>query len=473
MIARVVSKAAGQNPSEGDPITFELAGVGILHVRPDGHWLRCNAALERTLGRSGNDLHGPVDATVYPSDTQAEVIAQRRQCLAHPEVPIVADRRYLRADGGIGWLSVTLSGVRASDGDYVIEVIADITAQRELIDNLTAREALHVALLRTAVDAIITTDAFGIIASINPAGERMFGYSAAELIGQNLSMLMPKPYSKDHDSYMKRYRDTGVGHIIGIGREVLAMRRDGRVFPIDLAVSEVKSGQWHFFKGIIRDLTERKRLESQILEISDREQKRIGQDLHDGIGQQMTGIGFLARSLQLRLTETQSPEADVARQLAEHVGQAVVQTRALARGLHPVAPVPGGLNSALADLTSTLEATYGVKCRVSCEDLVWFKDATIATHIYRIIQEAANNAIKHAKPQTIDIVLAEHRKTLHVTIEDDGIGFPEKLPEHPGLGLQIMSSRASLIGAKLTFSRREPTGTVIHFSLPYESREPG
>ncbi|MDB6006365.1 MAG: putative signal transduction histidine kinase, partial [Prosthecobacter sp.] len=149
---------------------------------------------------------------------------------------------------------------------------------------LQASEQISSAIVETAVNAIITIDAHCIIETANTATERLFGYSSSEIIGKNISMLMPQPFRDRHDGYVRNYLNSGVKRIIGIGREVVGLRKDGSVFPIDLAVGEavLPSGR-RIFTGIIRDLTERKELEDKILHISEEEQARIGQDIHDDL----------------------------------------------------------------------------------------------------------------------------------------------------------------------------------------------
>ncbi len=148
-------------------------------------------------------------------------------------------------------------------------------------------EARLRAILETAVEGIITIDERGIIESVNAAAERIFGFPAAQLVGQNVSRLMPSPYRDEHDGYLANYLHTGEAKIIGIGREVAGQRKDGTIFPMDLSVSEVRQADRRLFTGFVRDITERKHLEKEISEISNREQQRIGQDLHEGLCQQL------------------------------------------------------------------------------------------------------------------------------------------------------------------------------------------
>ena len=131
-------------------------------------------------------------------------------------------------------------------------------------------EARTHAILQTAVDGIITIDDRGIVESFNPAAERLFGYTADEVIGQNISMLMPSPYREEHDGYLARYLQTGEPHIIGIGREVRARRRDGTTFPISLAVSEVRLAGRRMFTGIVHDLTARVQAEAALAQLNQR-----------------------------------------------------------------------------------------------------------------------------------------------------------------------------------------------------------
>jgi PAS domain S-box-containing protein len=328
------------------------------------------------------------------------------------------------------------------------------------------REERLRAILETAVEGIITIDDRGIIESFNPAAERIFGYTAGEVIGKNVSVLMSTPHREQHDGYIESYKRTGHAKIIGIGRETIALKKDGTLFPIDLSISEVKLSDRRLFTGFIRDITERKRLEKEILEISEREQRRIGQDLHDGLCQHLAGIEMLAQVLAQKL-EAKFKDASVrATEIASAVREGISQTRLLARGLSPVTLEAEGLMSALAELAVNTKKMFRVQCVLVCPHVVKFDDHAAATHLFRIAQEAVSNALKHGKAKNISIHLHETASHLHLRVNDDGAGFPEKFSAGTGMGLRIMQTRIGMVGGTLTIERQPAGGTSVIFSAP-------
>ena len=317
------------------------------------------------------------------------------------------------------------------------------------------------AILETAVEGIITIDERGIIESFNLAAEKIFGYKAREVIGKNVSLLMPSPHREQHDAYLGDYLRTGHAKIIGIGREVIGRRKNGAVFPMDLSVSEVRLADRRLFTGFIRDITERKRLEKEILEISEREQRRIGQDLHDGLCQHLAGIELMSQVLEQKLARRSKAAAAKAGEIAKNVRDAISHTRLLARGLSPVTLESEGLMSALHELAMNTEKIFHVTCRFECNPPVLVQDFPAATHLFRLAQEAVSNAIKHGKAKRILIRLKEERGRLVLSIVDNGSGFPAQTPKAKGMGLRIMQSRAGMIGGTLAIERNAGGGTSV------------
>jgi two-component system CheB/CheR fusion protein len=332
-------------------------------------------------------------------------------------------------------------------------------------DALHDREERLRAILDTAVEGIITIDERGVIESFNTASEKIFGYAAAEVISKNVSVLMATPHREQHDGYLKNYRRTSHAKIIGIGRETFALKKDGTIFPVDLSVSEVKLSDRRIFTGFIRDITERKRLEKEILEISEREQRRIGQDLHDGLCQHLAGIEMLAQVLAQKLKSKDNTAR--ATEIAKSVREAIGQTRLLARGLSPVTLESEGLMSALAELALNTERLFRVPCVFDCAEVVKFNDHAASTHLFRIAQEAVSNAIKHGHANKIIITLRDTPEHLALSVGDDGRGFPEKFSGGNGMGLRIMQTRIGMVGGSLTIEKNPAgSGVTVACSAP-------
>ena len=322
------------------------------------------------------------------------------------------------------------------------------------------------AILETAVESIITIDERGTIEYFNRASEKTFGYQAAEVIGKNVNVLMSTPHREQHDGYLDNYKRTGQARIIGIGRETQARKKDGTLFPIDLSVSEVKLSDRRLFTGFIRDITERKRLEKEILEISEREQRRIGQDLHDGLCQHLAGIEMLSQVLAQKLAPKSKDASARATDIAKAVREAIGQTRLLARGLSPVTLESEGLMSALVELAVNTGKMFGVHCHFDCPEMVKFDDHAAATHLFRIAQEAVSNAIKHGKAKNISLHLRDDGIHLRLRVVDAGLGFPENFSTASGMGLRIMQSRINMVGGTLTIERQPAGGTAVIFATP-------
>jgi signal transduction histidine kinase len=214
------------------------------------------------------------------------------------------------------------------------------------------------------------------------------------------------------------------------------------------------------------DITERKHLEKTILEISTREQRRIGQDLHDGLGQHLTGIAFMSKVQEQKLMEKGLPEAGDAAKIVNLVNEAINKTRELARGLLPVVSDAQGLMSALQQWAGKVEDLFAVSCQFHCFTPVLIHDDTVATHLYYIAREAVNNAIKHGHAHQIVIRLAAVQRQGALTIQDDGYGIDNIIPGNKGMGLHLMNYRARMIGGALEVQRVPTGGTMVTCLFP-------
>jgi signal transduction histidine kinase len=215
-----------------------------------------------------------------------------------------------------------------------------------------------------------------------------------------------------------------------------------------------------------RDITERKRLEREVLEVCEREQRRIGQDLHDGLGQHLTGISLICKGLERRLLVKAPDEAASASEVSSMIAEAIAHARDLARGLRPVGLAGDGLVQGLQELVRVLSRVSQVPVELRADRPPDLRDDAKAVHLYRIAQEAVNNSVRHGRPRQVVVSLGQSDGSLRLAIEDDGVGLQQVLPRGSGMGLQIMQHRARLIGANLEIRRRDPAGTVVEVLLP-------
>jgi PAS domain S-box-containing protein len=214
------------------------------------------------------------------------------------------------------------------------------------------------------------------------------------------------------------------------------------------------------------DITERKRLEKEILEISEREQSRIGQDLHDGLCQHLAGIEFRLLGLKQKLKGKASRHAAETAQIAKLVRDGIEQTRTLAHGLSPVMLETEGLANGLQELAINTENAFRISCSFNCPAPVVIRDSAVAMHLYRIAQEAVQNAIRHGKPKFIVINLVVQNERLVLSVKDDGVGFRVKPRKHHGIGLRVMQYRAGMSGGSVIVQRDPAGGTSVVCSLP-------
>jgi signal transduction histidine kinase len=219
-------------------------------------------------------------------------------------------------------------------------------------------------------------------------------------------------------------------------------------------------------RALRHEMAERERLEEEILQVSESEQRRIGHDLHDGLCQHLTATALAGQVLGERLAAKSLPEANDAGHIVELVEDGIDLARSLARGLYPVEMDAEGLMASFHQLATNLTKASKVRCTFECDKPVLIHDDTVATHLYRITQEAVRNAIRHGKPKWIGINLSEVNRIVRLTIEDDGIGVPEDLKATDGLGVRIMAHRAAMIGGTCSIEPAPTGGTIVTCSLP-------
>lgn len=331
---------------------------------------------------------------------------------------------------------------------------------------LTKREQHLRAILSTALDGITVMDDTGHIREANDAYCRMVGYAREELIGKHI---LEFDALETHAQVTAR-----VARIVAQGGdrfETAHRHKSGRLVDLEINVSFLPERRE--FIAFARDISPRKQAERQILEIADREQARIGQELHDSLCQTLVSLAFDAHALTQQLQQAHRAEAGLAERITNHLDAAITEARQLARGLFPIRLEVDGLSSALEELARSTEARFGIRCEFSGSEPLKLKTKTIATHLYRIAQEAVTNALKHACASRIHICLQPRENQLELCVTDDGIGLPSDTARpSTGLGLYIMDYRARTIGGSLRMDRLDPSGTSVCCCLPLGSPQP-
>ncbi|MEZ6129016.1 MAG: PAS domain S-box protein [Planctomycetaceae bacterium] len=559
-----------------------------------------NKALSAITGYPAEELIGQSPRLLQGSLTDKSILRELRQALKKG-APHRCEVINYRKDGTAYDAEIFVCPLYDATGRHTnfVGIHRDISDRVSTERRLRSNEERLRAILSTASDAIVIIDAQGIIDDVNPATVRMFGYHRSEMIGQNVSMLMPSPYREEHDGYISRYMETGDARIIGKGREVVGRRRDGSVFPVDLAVSEVD--HMGLFTGAIRDLSERHKVQEElrreqdltanivntvqsivlllnpqghiihfnpymtrltgwsledvqgrnwfeifvrpadrsdieilfnqavagmstrgnvsviltrdgrereiewydapltdadgkligllcsgqdvtenrqlarhVLNAATEEQRRIGQDLHDSVGQEVAGLTMMADALTRAMNENstwldergidvpgRAGHVRIVEQLSSGLHNALRQLKAVARGLHPVEVDPLGLHSALHELADHVSSLYGMVCEFHGDSQILIRSKDMATHLYRIAQEAVTNAVVHGKAQHVTVSLQRRNGTVSLAIRDDGKGLPADAECRGGMGLQSMRYRAGLIGGRLTIAPGTGAGTLV------------
>jgi two-component system, LuxR family, sensor kinase FixL len=318
------------------------------------------------------------------------------------------------------------------------------------------------SIANSAQDAIISTNLEGIIVTWNRAAERLYGYTQDEILGQPV-LLLAGPELTDEPIHVleQNVNESGI--------ETLHQRKNGDRINVSLAISPIvgDDGRAGGFSVIARDMTERRRLEREVLEISAAERRSIGHDLHDGVGQHLAGTAFKAKLLQEMLRDTAPRLAAQAGEVVGLINAGIDQVRRLAHGLDPIEVEAAGLEAALSQLADDTRTVYRVACDFHCNQTVPSPEPVISLQLFRIAQEAVHNALEHGHAKSIQIALTASDSMACIDITDDGSGFSFASKAHAGgLGLRIMKYRARTIGGFLLVDSKIGSGTRITCLIP-------
>jgi PAS domain S-box-containing protein len=346
-------------------------------------------------------------------------------------------------------------------------------ARREQARTEQARARLA-AIVQNSDDAIFSQAFDGRITSWNHGAEQVFGFTESEAVDRESRLLIPAQSEEDEQKIIRQIQqgESPPEH----SWETIRTRKDGCPIHVSQSVSPLEDGhgQRVGVSIIARDITARKNLEREVLEITGSEQQRIGRELHDSLGQELTGLSYLAKGLTHKLSAESSPQTGIAQTIADGVQRALREVRTAVQGLVPVEVDASGFMAALEQLAAETSARCGIDCRVEGGERVSIDDNVVATHLFRIVQEAINNAVKHAEPRQILVRPELSNGTIRVTVQDDGVGIVAESPSRNGggMGLRIMQYRAGVIDATLEVRRRAGHGTAVVCQIKNQAPAP-
>jgi len=329
-------------------------------------------------------------------------------------------------------------------GDAAAPVVESSTAPQVISQQGRDAESnrFRDEILAQVSDAVIAVDDDQRVTYLNAAAERQYGVTASEVLGRHLS-----------EMHEYRWLDPG--------DEALAMA----------ALRE--TGHWHGenihikrYLGVNFHITERKKLQQELLDISEREQRKFGRDLHDGLGQHLTALEMLSHGLAEDLKAHAPALARQARRLNRELRETVTQARRISHSLAPVTLEGDGLMRGLMALAASTNRIPGVKCQLNCDPALRVADVATATHLYRIAQEAVNNALKHGRATKVDLTLTEQAGGLELSVKNNGRDLPAAQPGNRGIGLNVMRYRAELIGGSLSIESGQRKGVRVTCTLP-------
>ena len=471
-LARKQAEAALRQSEARFKLIFETVPIGIAlyTVHADGTFMRTiNDALLRLCGitRAQYDEPGLYRRITHPEDLEV----QRRfeqQVKAGTLQNFSMEKRYRQPRGRLVWVFFSYQRARHPDGSFEdLTTVVDITDRKHAEEALRRSEHQLSNFFSQAPIGLVLLSASGVILRANEAQLHLLGRSNEEYLGASFLDFAGDP--APGRELLERLAKKGTLRNFPMTQR----RKNGQLRHVLVdATSFWNREQFQYSSLFMRDITDRIELEREILQATEREQRRVAQDLHDGLGQLLVGTAYLTSTLHEKLVAKSLPEARPLARILKVIYEAIAQTRNLARGIHPVEPEPNGLMAALETLAVRTKQLFDIDCRFLCRRAVLIQENTVATHLFRIAQEAITNAIKHGKPGRIELSLTETPERIVLAVRDNGAGLPARVKKNPGMGLRIMRYRAGMIGGSLVLQKEAGGGTMVVCTVRVPQKAP-
>jgi PAS domain S-box-containing protein len=431
----------------------------ICYIDADGRYLFNNKAYEKRYdipaqefkGRSVREMMGEAGYAIVQPCIEKVLKGERWSC-----------ERYIPG---------SLTGQRYCHIDYVPDKDggAQVRGAYVLIQDLTelkrAQETFQ-TVVETASDAMVVCEKGGKVILVNSQVEHLFGYARQELIGQPVEFLMPERFRQVHVEERTAYMKGPEARPMGTGLELYGRRKDGSEFPVEISLSPVETSDGVLVSCTLRDIAERKQLAEQIRWSAVLEERsRIARDIHDALAQGFTGV-----ILNLEAVE------EACANLPEEVKNRLVRAREVARSsleearrsilvLSTSPTVNGDLPTTIRALIDRYQSSTKTRLGLSIQGTAWHLGPAVEENLLRIVQQAMDNALQHARASAIDIMLVYGKKQMHAMVTDNGCGFEVK--SNPGFGIVGMRERAKEIGGRFRLESQPGKGTRAEVQVPY------
>ena len=446
----------------------------IRRASLDGYWcldengvlLDANAAYTRMSGFSSDKLIGKHVSELVAYATRAQVDARLATILR--DGAAVFETVHRRKDGTPFHVEVSTVYADHPGGGRIYQFLRDVTERRQAADALQASEAQLRAIVETEPECVSVLDADGRVLQMNPAGLAMRAASSIDQLNdRGLINSVCLPYQ---EAFSDMHRRVMTGDSAALEFEGEALNGERKWFDTRATPMRNGDGTVTALLAVTRDVTERHQLESALLQAETWTRRKVSHELHDGLGQELTGLSLLVAGIASRARRDGSPQAGELQELRSLTSRLIDTCRRISKGLSPLAEAYGGFVQALTDWVTLQRETYHAHIELSVVDQAGLAlSGEAQEHLYRIAQESVTNARKHAQATVIGVTLRVEASSVFLEVRDDGVGLANNIEDQSGLGLRIMRYRAARIGARFVIERMETGGTRVTCACPQHS----
>ena len=442
---------------------FENTGTATILIEKDTTISMQNNDLN--IGYTKDEIVGQSWMKFVADDDTQRLLEYHNARRVDPDAaPQDYEFKIKRKDGSFVHILMTIAMIPGTDRS--IGSMMDITKRFNAEMALRDSEERFRRLVESMNEGLCIQNERGIITYVNDSFCKILKLPREQLIGRPMKQFISQ---WDFKNWMQKLRSKDATEPY----ELTLKGGDGSSIYTLISPRAMNDSQGSFIGGfaVITDITERKQLEKEILDVSEQERQKISHELHDDLGQQLIGIEFMTKVLKNKLKRTSPNDTRYASEINQLVKESIKKTRRLARGLSPVYLVSHGLESSLEEIADSTSNIFGILCTFNCPRHVSIKDNSVATHLFYITKESIHNAIEHGKSTKISIDLLNNDDIVSLSIRDNGVGIQDMSKSFSGIGLRIMNYRARMIGASLQVESEPGGGTVVTCSFSLDGKK--